>query len=879
MQLGRAEGATCGLILGRISVLGVAAGGPWGGVEVGEGGDSGLNLLANRVLAHDALLGAERPVGYESVGNMVEKKLADNASREIKKIGGKALAKADEFVGKYAGDDSKLSSLAQGAFSSISKFGGWMGKKAGAGGGGETRGVQGGGMPKSTPAPAAAAGLGAAQRTFGGEGAGAAASAVAGAMPEWMFRGGMQKGAGDVASQLAAMWGQQAAHRAWGTQDKDSVVTERGPASQAAAPDAQLRPAAAVAAAARDELGGGSGLKDMAGVDKISELEAATMAQARGARNADVSAVPGANAGHLSGAEGAAVSPGGAQDAEGAVLERGLDPLGGQIMVHGRRFGSLDGLEAVSHDEEGGALAGQGTGEQTSQQPSPQPTQPSQQQAKGAEQGAGVKVQIDDAHVSRAAVCSLALAARRTALSAALVSLRASSQSMDASADLHRAVAGAHEDGHNKGGRKTESGRVSFSSHACEAVLAAAMAVALMRRVVEGYHVPRNQDDALDEVGEAGAAGLSEHEGARVVSEFPEASVVVSVPTAPQALPIETCLMPLEVLAGNEGCWTAPEGVCEVQVHIALTMRASVSRIDLVAPEPMGFAADEGMCIRVALQEYLVHGASTKREQWEWDVAAAAGEAAAPGTVLSYRPASAGEAPAVGRLLCLHVSVAKGHALRLGRVRVWGMPAISPSAPPASLTMSPECVAHTTLAALLQTRVGAAPLRGVRATLKDGGCGGLLGACNGEGIALELVVEAGTPIVGFALELRPLAVNMLPQAAGSAAAAMQAALANDAASPPQTGTAVPQQPAEACLMVLEGGGGGVGGRGACDVRMDVRLPQVLAPATLYYALPAPAVAGHVSLLLGRTYDGGWANKSTLKNVAVLLYTFKGAGDF
>jgi hypothetical protein len=57
----------------------------------------------------------------------------------------------------------------------------------------------------------------------------------------------------------------------------------------------------------------------------------------------------------------------------------------------------------------------------------------------------------------------------------------------------------------------------------------------------------------------------------------------------------------------------------------------------------------------------------------------------------------------------------------------------------------------------------------------------------------------------------------------------------------------------------------VGGRGAVDVRLDMRLPLVLTPTTLYYALPAPAVAGQVSLLLGRCYGGGWAD------VLYLLY--------
>ena len=39
-------------------------------------------------------------------------------------------------------------------------------------------------------------------------------------------------------------------------------------------------------------------------------------------------------------------------------------------------------------------------------------------------------------------------------------------------------------------------------------------------------------------------------------------------------------------------------------------------------------------------------------------------------------------------------------------------------------------------------------IRGVRANLLNGGCGGMMGACNGEGLALELIVDPGTPITG-----------------------------------------------------------------------------------------------------------------------------------
>jgi hypothetical protein len=38
---------------------------------------------------------------------MVEKKALENARHAARDLGGKALAKADELVGKYAGEDSK----------------------------------------------------------------------------------------------------------------------------------------------------------------------------------------------------------------------------------------------------------------------------------------------------------------------------------------------------------------------------------------------------------------------------------------------------------------------------------------------------------------------------------------------------------------------------------------------------------------------------------------------------------------------------------------------------------------------------------------------------------------------------------------------------
>jgi hypothetical protein len=126
VQLGRAFGGTRGMILGRLTVLGV----PAGGAHVI--GDSGINFRANR-LADETVPGALGVgIGSESMSNMMEKKFADGASRTVRQLGGKALAKADELVDKYAGDDSKFGHIAKGALSSISsitKFGGWMGAK------------------------------------------------------------------------------------------------------------------------------------------------------------------------------------------------------------------------------------------------------------------------------------------------------------------------------------------------------------------------------------------------------------------------------------------------------------------------------------------------------------------------------------------------------------------------------------------------------------------------------------------------------------------------------------------------------------------------------------------------------------------------------
>jgi hypothetical protein len=505
------------------------------------------------------------------------------------------------------------------------------------------------------------------------------------------------------------------------------------------------------------------------------------------------------------------------------------------------------------------------------------------EEAAAAHAGAGVRA--DDAHVLRRDVCVLALAERRGLLKDSLAALRAFSEGVPASADLHReAIGGAEElfDGHNKGGRKTEGGRVAPASHESEAVVAAAAAVCVQQRVANGYCQP----DA------AASKGMGK---GNLVSGFPASSVVMSVPTAAGSLPVESVLMNDDVLALEEGCWAAPEGVEEVKLHVCLAHRASVEQVELVVPFAVqpgvvgstgvgasvpggegGFTAEQGMELRMTMDEYLVHGALPHRDAWVWDVAgvlsAMPDRAAAPGTVLTFRPPAAGGQE--GRVLCINVRVSKGQALRLGRLRVWGAPAVAAFQAPPALVGSSECVAQSGVSAILQTRLAAEAIRGVRAAIREGGCGGMLGACNGEGLALDLVLEPGTPIIGLAIELRPSSRSGLPGAAGSAAAAMAAISSDVPASSSHMGTPVPYQPAEACLLVLGGGGGRVGGHGASDVRLDVRLPMVLAPSTLYYALPAPAVSGHVTLLLGRTYGGGWADKTALKHLGVQLYTYK-----
>jgi hypothetical protein len=271
----------------------------------------------------------------------------------------------------------------------------------------------------------------------------------------------------------------------------------------------------------------------------------------------------------------------------------------------------------------------------------------------------------------------------------------------------------------------------------------------------------------------------------RLVSEYPAACVALSVPTAAGALPVESVLMNEDVLPLDEGYWMAPEGVKQASLHICLALRASVQQLELVVPlshrtrahtldaasveaqvegkegdgreggegRQGGYSADAGFEVRMTVHDHLVHGGRTQESEWLWDVSSELrvrpADAAAPWTVLTFSP----PAPAAGRFLCLRMRVSKGR-LCLARLRVRGVGATSLFHPPPSLVGSSECVAQTSLTSMLQVRHGLAAIRGVRANVVEGGCGGMMGACNGEGLSLELVVDLGTPITGVAIELR-----------------------------------------------------------------------------------------------------------------------------
>lgn len=94
IQLARAPDCERPIILGKIAVHGR----PLGAARLP---DSGVNLLA------DALAEGGGEAKGMSTEGMVEKKALEGAKATARDLGGKALAKADELVGKYGGEETK----------------------------------------------------------------------------------------------------------------------------------------------------------------------------------------------------------------------------------------------------------------------------------------------------------------------------------------------------------------------------------------------------------------------------------------------------------------------------------------------------------------------------------------------------------------------------------------------------------------------------------------------------------------------------------------------------------------------------------------------------------------------------------------------------
>ena len=264
---------------------------------------------------------------------------------------------------RYAGDDSKLGHIAKGALSSISKLGGWsngwMGAKkthssASSDPLGEEGDSQAQGQATAGQRPPPASSAGRAGQGLPAESP-AGSSVPLGGMPEWML-GGVLRGAGksggstggvDVASLLAAQWGQQAASRAWGrhgaSQQHDHGATAPGAQRSAGGP-APAPPAPAPVHVAGRAPAEAAASTRKEGDTSMSALERGLMAESRGARAiarrsaagaAEGADAPGAPSSSASlGARGAAASSDGAA----------VDPLG-NIMLHGGKFGTaeLDG--------------------------------------------------------------------------------------------------------------------------------------------------------------------------------------------------------------------------------------------------------------------------------------------------------------------------------------------------------------------------------------------------------------------------------------------------------------------------------------------------------------------------------------------------------
>jgi len=177
IQMMRRRDGTRSIILGRLSVNGIVP----SDLHIE---DSGTNKEAERAVSISL-------ASFPTTDSMVEKKFAEGASKTARELGGKALAKADELVDKYAGDDSKLGSIAKGALSSMGKLAGWMGSKAKVS------------QNKPTNSQTAV--------TVGNE---------------RREKEREIKSSQDVASQLTAMWSNQASGRAWSNPRSDQEGNE-----------------------------------------------------------------------------------------------------------------------------------------------------------------------------------------------------------------------------------------------------------------------------------------------------------------------------------------------------------------------------------------------------------------------------------------------------------------------------------------------------------------------------------------------------------------------------------------------------------------------------------------------------------------------------
>ena len=199
---------------------------------------------------------------------------------------------------------------------------------------------------------------------------------------------------------------------------------------------------------------------------------------------------------------------------------------------------------------------------------------------------------------------------------------------------------------------------------------------ALQRRTATSYsdlllHGPRKETEEWK--GEQEQEEGEEND----IAEFPEASLLDSVPCAPRSSPAEVVLVPAGVLSAECAYWAAPAAMRTATLTIALPRVARVTAVALVAG-PRGWTAAD--LPRVTLT--LSNAASGPRAQHfsdTWDLrgevlASGATVRIPPGTVLWHRMPK--KCPFVPRLLALGLELADGdeHAqLHLGRVRVRGV--------------------------------------------------------------------------------------------------------------------------------------------------------------------------------------------------------------